>query len=103
MVQTGPSANGTTINQNPSGSYYFNVNTATPQATAITFGDATLTNPNLSMSLSSPTIASNGGSSTLTVQLSQTTPITVTAVIKVSGLAPYVDYTLVGPGMARVP
>ena len=99
MVQTGPLANGTTIKQNPSGSYYFNVNTATPQASAITFGDATLTNPNLSMSLSSPTIASNGGSSTLTVQLSQTTPITVTAVIKVSGLAPYVDYTLVGPGI----
>ena len=95
MVETGPLANGTTIRQIPSGAYYYNVSTGT---TGLTFGDATLTNPNLSLSLSSPTIASNGGSSTLTVQLSQTTPATVTAVIKVSGLAPYGDYKLVGPG-----
>ena len=40
--------------QIPSGTYYFNVNTGTALATAITFGDATLTNPNFSLSSVEP-------------------------------------------------
>jgi hypothetical protein len=77
--------------------YYANVNTSSTLASSLIFGDAPFTSPNVSLNLSAATIASNGGNATLTVQLANTTATTVTLQIKVSGTAPFGDYTLVGP------
>ena len=96
MTQTGPPNALTNL------TYYYNVGTTTPLATGLVFSDATFTSPTVTMNLSTPTVASNGGTATLTVNLGKTTPTTVTVVVKVSGTAPYADYSIAPTGGGNI-
>ncbi len=54
-------------------------------------------NPPITLSLSSQTIPSNGGSAVLTVQAANSPTSTASVVIRVSGIAPIADFSIVGP------
>ena len=92
MTQTGTPNTVTNL------TYYQNITTNSTLGTSMTFGDATITNPAVSLSLSSSSIASNGGSSTLTVAtFAKDAGCGQCGRSKSAVAAPYADYTLIGP------
>ncbi|HET6327118.1 MAG TPA: FG-GAP-like repeat-containing protein [Planctomycetaceae bacterium] len=69
-----------------------------PAAAGLNFGDAAVTNPPTTLSVSIPQITDDHSSGTFTITLAQRTQAAVSLTILVGGMAPFTDYTLTGPG-----